>query len=213
MILPLVLSLGMACSSGPADLHPLLPAPDTVGSLFAAGVDFAAFLGQTRARRAMWHDVWRAAAVDPAMVQRARAAGTGWRILAVAEDSCSDSVNSLPYLARLVEGLEGVELRVVTSGPGRPVMERYRSPDGRASTPTFVLLDRAGEVAGCWVEQPAALQAWWLNPDPSESSRDRTERKMRWYADDAGRETVREWVEILEAAAAGRPICRAGPAD
>lgn len=203
-LLPLVLACGLG-SPAPA------PVPDTASALFVAGVDFPTFLEGTRARREMWHDLWGEAKLDPVMVERARAAGGGWRILAVAEDSCSDAVNSLPYVARLVEELPGVELRVVTSGPGRSVMEGHRSPDGRATTPTVVVLDPEGAVVGCWVEQPAALQSWWLNPDPEASSRERMERKMAWYADDAGRETVRELVEVLEGAAAGRPVCRSGP--
>jgi hypothetical protein len=212
MILPLILSAGVVCTSpGGVDPAPAPTPADTVVAIFGSGVDFPTFLEGTRARREMWHEIRASASVDPTMVERARASGPGWRVLAVAEDSCSDSVNSLPYLAVLVEQLVGVELRVVTSGPGRPVMERYRSPDGRASTPTVVLLDPSGDVVGCWVEQPAALQAWWLDPDPSESPRVRTERKMEWYAADGGRETIRELVEMLEGAAAGRPTCRAGP--
>lgn len=128
----------------------------------------------------------------------------------MAEDWCSDSVSSVPYIARLAEALPGVELRVVTSGPGAFVMEQYRSPDGRGTTPTVLLLDPSGAEVGCWIEQPSTLQAWWLAPPvEGESNRDRMQRKMAWYAEDAGRETVREMVEMLEGAAAGAPVCPA----
>ena len=230
MSLPVFLCLATTWTASPPPAHqalsPALPVPahahgspvptlqalpaDTIESIYLAGVDFPTFLEGVRSRERMWQTLWRDAGVEGDLLTRAAAAGRGWRILAVAEDSCSDSVNSIPYIARLVEQLEGVEMRVVSSAPGRPVMERYRSPDGRPSTPTVVVLDPAGEVVGCWVEQPASLQSWWLAPSDGSSSRDRLARKMAWYEEDGGRETLREIVEMLEGAAAGRPVCRGG---
>jgi len=181
---------------------------DTLEAIYRRGVPFQEFLGKTEARREAWQSTWGGASVDETMIRRATAAGEGWRLLAVAEDWCSDSVGSIPYVARLAAQVEGLDLRMVRSEAGRVVMERYRSPDGRAATPTMVLLDPSGTEVGCWVEQPAALQAWWLAPPvPHESSQMRTLRKSAWYAEDAGRETIREVVEMLEAAAAGRRVC------
>ena len=46
----------------------------------------------------------------------------------VAVDSCSDSVNTIPYLARLVEMVDGFDMRVVNSRVGRKVMEDHPTP-------------------------------------------------------------------------------------
>jgi len=195
-----------AASSSPALSMPA----DTLTAIYRAGVSFQDFLGAAEARKVDWEATWAGAGLDGAMVERALQAGKGWRILAVAEDWCSDSVSSVPYIARLVEELPGVELRVVTSGPGAWVMEQYRSPDGRGTTPTVLLLDPSGAEVGCWIEQPSSLQEWWLAPPaPEETNRDRMQRKMAWYAEDAGRQTVQEMVEMLEGAAAGSPVCPA----
>lgn len=198
--------------SAPAAVGPVpsaLPA-DTLGTIYERGVSFQDFLGAAEARKADWEANWAGTRLDGEMVERGARAGEGWRILAVAEDWCSDSVSSIPYIARLVEELPGVDMRVVTSEPGAWVMERYRSPDGRGTTPTVLLLDPSGAEVGCWIEQPSALQEWWLAPPaPGESNRDRLQRKMTWYAEDAGRETIREMVEMLEGAAAGSPVCPA----
>ena len=90
-----------------------------------------------------------------------------------------------------------------------PLMERYPTRDGRAATPTVLLLDPDFNVRGCWVEQPAKLQEFWLPILASGTARENFQKKMDWYRDDQGRETVREIVEIMEAASEGRRICGA----
>lgn len=125
----------------------------------------------------------------------------------IAVASCSDSVSTVPYLARLVEALDSVELRIVDSEDGRPWMEAHRSPDGRATTPTILVLDDEYRVRGCWVEQPAALQSWWLDVLARGDQAEEFDRKMAWYEEEAGRETLREFVEVLEAAGSDEPIC------
>lgn len=209
VLVALLLSLPTGPASTPAAFQ-TMPA-DTLEAIYRGGVPFQEFLGSAEARREAWESTWAEASVEDAMLRRVAGAGEGWRLLAVAEDWCSDSVSSMPYIARLVEKMQGLEMRVVTSETGQVVTERYRSPDGRATTPTVVLLDPSGAEVGCWVEQPAALQAWWLAPPaPGETSQMRTGRKMTWYAEDGGRETIREIVEMLEGAAAGRRVCPGG---
>ena len=132
------------------------------------------------------------------MVDRLKAAGSDLRILAVAVDSCSDSVSTVPYLAELARQA-GVEFRIVHSDIGRSIMERHRTPDGRAATPTIVLL-RDTEPIGVFIERPSALQTWFLSDAAQAlSQRDRVNRKMSWYDWDRGDSTVAEVVAMAEA--------------
>ncbi|HSK18601.1 MAG TPA: thioredoxin family protein, partial [Longimicrobiales bacterium] len=112
-----------------------------------------------------------------------------------------------PVIAKLVQQTPGLELRLVNSTIGRPWMEAHRSPDGRASTPTVLVLDDQFTVRGCWVEQPAALQEIWLPIVARGAASAELDRKMDWYAADGGREILREIIEVLEGARDGRPIC------
>jgi hypothetical protein len=128
-------------------------------------------------------------------------------------DSCGDSAHTIPFIAALVDSLPNVELRVVEPGAGRWVMEAHRTPDGRAATPTVVLLDEKGDDVGCFVERPLALQAWTVAEKPRLPEQEWLERKYQWYRDDAGRETVREIVALLESAAVGSPRCQRPKAD
>jgi hypothetical protein len=169
-------------------------------ALFDQGVTWETFLSGVEARAELWRTNAQRAAPAEAMVERLRAAGDGLRILAVAIDACSDSVSTLPYIAALA-AQAGVELRIVDSTVGRAVMERHRTPDDRAATPTIVLL-RGAETAGVFIERPKTLQDWMLSAAAQALPQaDRVSRKMSWYDWDRGDATVAEIVVLAEAAA------------
>ena len=113
----------------------------------------------------------------------------------------------MPYLVRLSEQVPGLEIRIANSKDGRWLMERHRTPDGRAATPTIVLLDSEGQERGCFVERPAKLRDWVSENKPKLPDEDFQTAKMSWYREDRGRETVREVVELLEAAGKGPTSC------
>jgi hypothetical protein len=183
-------------------------APDSaLLALYTSGDSWDVFLVNARARRAMWEKHWETGAVPADVLARARALPGQWRLLVVAVDGCSDSVNTIPYLAHLVAQVPQLEMRVVTPEAGRPVMERHRTPDGRAATPTVLLLDASGADAGCWVERPAALQAKAIAYRAEGRSGEFLRDKQAWYDQDAGASTVREVVAMVAAAAAGGRIC------
>jgi hypothetical protein len=133
--------------------------------------------------------------------------GGTWHLLAVAVDACSDSVNTLPWLALLAEAVPGLEMRVLDPARGRALMEARPTADGRAATPTVVLLDAGFEDAGCFVERPRPLKAWIEEQRHQVGEGTLYEGKMLWYAQDAGASTVEEVVRLLESAAAGEPVC------
>lgn len=200
MLLSLVIAV--SCSAGAP-----VPVPgDSLVRLFESGKRWTEFVDGARARRDAWHDNYRDAAVDSGLVVRARAVGP-WRVLVVAEDWCFDSVNTLPYVVRLFETVPELDLRIVASSQGRWVMNRHRTPDGRAATPTFVILGRDGEERGCFIERPAGLRAWVAENKPKLSEADFQDGKARWYRDERGRETTAELVALLEAAALGEGRC------
>lgn len=194
------------CTDVPPRLHLTDGARANREALYKQGIPFREFLAAADERRQLWLDNYAHGVVPDALLQRARAVGGSWRILAVAVDGCSDSVNTIPYLARLAEQVDGLEMRIVDSTVGRAVMNAHRTPDGRAATPTVVLLDEAYEEAGCFVERPVDLQTWFLASE-SLGQRERQRQKMAWYADDAGTTTLQQFVTLLEAAADGKRGC------
>jgi hypothetical protein len=186
---------------------PLTP-DDDLRAMYEAGQTFADFMDSAVRRKELWDENWaKSEGIDMALVERARAVGGTWRFLAVAVDSCSDSVNTIPYLARFTALVPGMSVRVVNSEVGRKVMEDHPTPDGRASTPTVVLLDADWNEAGCFIERPPVLRDWIME-NPLELDREPLfEAKMEWYSDDAGQGTLAEIVRMLEAATTGEAVC------
>ncbi|MEQ9401156.1 MAG: thioredoxin family protein [Longimicrobiales bacterium] len=217
MASPFIAALLLAASAGPAlpcvdgDAPPRAvlesPADDVLRALYMRGQTFDDFHAEADSRRELWDRNYGQGQVPEDMVRRARAVGGTWHLLAVAIDGCSDSVSTIPYLALLAERVPGLEMRIVDSTVGRAVMEARRTPDGRAATPTVVLLDADYDDAGCFIERPKDLQAWLAENDGTLSRDALFEGKMGWYQDDAGASTVAEVVALMEAAAAGQPRC------
>lgn len=182
-------------------------ANDSLEALYVGGQSWDAFYDGVDRRRDLWVQNWTHAQVPEDLSARAQKVGGPWRILVITESGCSDSVNSIPFIAKLVEVTPGLELRVVNSTVGRPWMEAHRSTDGRAATPTVLVLDDEFRIRGCWIEQPVALQAFWLPVVARGTMAQEVGTKMAWYAEDEGRETLREFVEVLEGAHSGEFLC------
>jgi hypothetical protein len=215
---------GPLCSSGDAPSQPepglrkspeapvivsVMTPDDRLRQTFEKGQTWDVFLGTVpaNARKLLWDRNWATGTVPAELLARARATGGPWKILAITDPACSDSVNTVPYLAHLASVLAEVEMRVVNAIVGRPWMEAHRSPDGRASTPTVLLLDDEFRIRGCWIEQPVGLQGFWLDVVARGTQTREVGRKLAWYEEDAGVSTLREFVEVMEAANSGSPLC------
>lgn len=164
-------------------------------ALFDQGSTWTQFLEQANSRRELWQTNAGRDRITPELLARAKAAAEGIRILVIAEAACSDSVNTVPFIANLA-GRASIDLRIVGRDAGKAVIERYRTPDGRSATPTVVLL-RGDREVGAWVERPAALQDWYIAMKDLDT-RERVDRKMSWYEWDRGDSTLAEIVALLE---------------
>ncbi len=176
-------------------------------SLFEHGQTFGEFVEKASARREGWLRLQRDADVAPALLARARAVGGTWQLLVVAIDRCGDSMNSVPYAARLADSVPGLSLRIVLPTEGKMVQESHRSLDGRTATPTLVLLDAAGNDVGCLVELPAPLRQWNHKHRGVVSDDSLHAYRSSFYGKDRGVSVTTELVELLEAAKSGTPRC------
>ena len=174
-------------------------------ALYAQGVAFETFRENIRARPDSWRETIAAAAVPDDVAARARGLKHQWRIVAIAEDRCSDSAASLPYVAKLAAAApDKLSLRIVDSRAGRAAMEANRTPDGRAATPTLIFIRDDGEIRA-WIERPGALVAWIAEqkersagPEGPRHQFDVLAGKTQWYAGDAGRSTLADIIALLE---------------
>lgn len=167
-------------------------------ALWEAATPFPTFLENARARREQWHTRFANAAIEADALTEARALGGKRRILAVAEDRCSDSAWTVPYLAKLAAAVpDRLELRIISAKDGHAIQEAHKTPDDRRATPTIVVLDDQARFIGAWVERPAELQKWYLENRDSTRSRERYEHLDTWYAKDAGRTAIRDVLSIM----------------
>ena len=173
-------------------------------ALWDGATPFDRFLGSVRARETQWKSRFANAAVDADALTRVRALKERRRILAVAEDRCSDSAWAVPYIAKLAAAVpERLELRVIGRKEGGDVQSANPTLDGRVVTPTIVILDENNRPVGAWVERPSDLQAWVIANKASMSSDALHEKIDRWHAADGGKSTLREIVALLEKSIAG----------
>ncbi len=164
-------------------------------AVFEQGMPWSDYVASTKQQ----HDIWVRNAgrdVPAALVERLRKASSGLRLLAVAEDWCTDSVNSVPYLGSLATKA-GVDLRIVNSEVGKSFMEAHRTPDGRAATPTIILI-RDGKEVAAWSERPVSLQTWFLEMANKIDSSERQQRKLNWYDWNRGEDALKELVALAE---------------
>jgi hypothetical protein len=174
---------------------------DSLRQVYAAGKSFPDFLAAAKNRKEQWQGNYATgASVDATMVARVNAVQGKWYLLVVAVDGCSDSVSTVPYLARLLEQTPNVEMRIVSPDQAKWVQEAHPTPDGRAATPTMILLDSLWNERGCFIERPEELRTWLKDNDFA--------KKMDWYASDSGRTTVATMVGVIEAAGRGESVCR-----
>lgn len=172
--------------------------PPPLTTMLGQGLTWTDYLASTKQQREAWvRNAGRA--VPDELVDRLKKAGAGLRLLVVAEDWCSDSVNSIPYLGTLATRA-GVDLRVINSQVGKTIMETHRTPDGRAATPTVILV-RDGKEAAAWVERPTVLQTWFVGMADKIDTSERQQRKLNWYDWSRGDDALREIVALAERAA------------
>jgi thioredoxin family protein len=168
-------------------------------SLFSQGVTFADFLENARARRDEWRSNYNDATVSAALISRVRALPTKRHLLVVAEDWCADSLNTVPYIARLVDGgPERLDMRIINRDTGKSLMEAHLTPDGRTATPTVAILDENWRLIGAWVERPASVQTWFLEKQKTMMQKPLHDELLAWYAADAGKTTVLDIANLLE---------------
>ncbi len=200
------------CTDGPVvePLQQLQQHADTTlqARLYQRGVAFDDFLADAEERVDTWTGNYARAEVPSRLAKRAQVLGA-WRLLVIAEDWCGDSANTIPYLARLVEDTPALDMRIVDSDLGATLMDAHPTPDGRGATPTVLLLDDRGDIAGCWVERPRELQTWFLEEQDRTGRRELLRQKYAWYDKDAGRTTMSEVVQMIEAASIGERRCGA----
>jgi hypothetical protein len=150
--------------------------------------------------RGLWESIYRLAKTPEWALP---AGGAEPRhLLALAEDWCGDAVNTVPYVARWVESVDGFDLRILRRDEHPAVMDRYLT-SGARSIPIVIALDAGFRELGHWGPRPRELQAWVMANRETMPKDERYQQVRRWYATDRGHSTIRE---IMQAAELATPL-------
>ncbi|GAC1515697.1 MAG: thioredoxin family protein [Gemmatimonadaceae bacterium] len=170
-------------------------------SRYASAPTFDQFLRDVEANAELWRALAKRAHVPLDVVARVEALGGRWHFLVLVEDWCGDAINSLPVVAKLAALAHNLELRVVARDKNLDLMVGHLSPTGAAAIPVVILLDDSYVERGWWGSRPAELQRWVHTVGLTMSKEDRYRKVRRWYVQDRGAATLREFVDLLEGAA------------
>ena len=164
---------------------------------FEKGDTFEQFLSKEFTNKLFWEQVYKRAVVGDDVLQRARALGGSWHLLALNEDWCGDSVNILPYVAKLVNAVPGFELRIVRRDENLDIMDAHLTGTSR-SIPIIILLDADFRECGWWGPRPTELQKWVIEEGLKLPKEERYKQARAWYARDRGASTMNEIVSTFE---------------
>ncbi len=165
---------------------------------FFAAPTFEQFLSGAERKRELWHAVARRARAPEELVERARALGGRWHLLALTEDWCGDAIDPLPYVARLADAVPGIELRVLSRDENLDIMDEHLT-DGARAIPIVIVYDEDFRDVGFWGPRPRPLQAWTVEAvENGVPSGDRHRELRRWYGRDRGRTTLEEILDLME---------------
>ena len=168
-------------------------------ALWDKATPFDQFLRTVKAREQAWKSRFANAAIDAYLLNEGRALPAKRRILAVAQDRCSDSAWAVPYIAKLAAAVpERLELRVISPRDGGRIQSDNMTSDGRIATPTVAVLDEMNRSLGGWVERPSELQKFFIDNKATMDSDLLHEKMDVWYTEDAGKSTLREILALLK---------------
>ena len=169
-------------------------APLDFRKIWDGAMSFEDFLTRTRPEhQALWRGIYRNAKAPDWAAEMVD--GRRLHLLAITEDWCLDTSNTLPFIARVVEAVPGLDLRLILRDSNAPIMDHFLT-DGSRSIPVVIVLDEEFRLVGHWGPRPSELQAWVMANRPVLPRPEVVKEERRWYARDRGETTVREVLEV-----------------
>lgn len=169
--------------------------------LWGKALTFDEFVAASVKQRGLWEGLHRIAVV-PAWAIAAVPPGVKRKLLVIAEDWCGDASSTIPVLARLVEAVPRLELRIIRRDEHPEVMDHYLT-NGSRSVPIVIALDEDFRELGHWGPRPGVLQAWVMANRLTVPKAELYPQVRRWYAHDRGESTLREVLDAAGLAVAG----------
>lgn len=119
---------------------------------FAQGLPIQEYVAQMQTNQDAFTRLLAEAPVRPEDREALRALGRKIKILVITEDWCPDSLRTIPAVARLVDGLPEVEMRVFLRDDNPDVMDQYLKRGQFRAIPVFAVFDEEMNEVGRMIE-------------------------------------------------------------
>lgn len=119
---------------------------------FAQGLTVADYVARMITNRERFARLLEEAPVGPEDRDALAGLGRKIKILVITEDWCPDSLRTIPPVARLVDGLPNVELRIFLRDANPDVMDRYLKRGQFRAIPVFAVFDEDMHEIGRLIE-------------------------------------------------------------
>ena len=119
---------------------------------FAQGMTVPEYVAQMRTNHEVFTRLLAETPVRPEDRDALAALGRNVKILVITEDWCPDSLRTIPALARLVDGLSHVEMRLFLRDTNPDVMDEYLKRGQFRAIPVFAVFDEEMNEVGRMIE-------------------------------------------------------------
>lgn len=120
-----------------------------------------------------------------------------WMVLT--EAWCGDSAQTLPYIAKIAELSDMIDLRILLRDDNLDIMDQYLTNGTSRSIPKLVAFDDKGNELFQWGPRPKAAQYLVDRWKTEGLSKDEFIEKLHlWYGRNRGKELENEFIELLK---------------
>jgi len=117
--------------------------------------------------------------------------------LVITENWCGDSAQNLPYIAKLAEINNNINLKIVLRDTNPEIMDKYLT-NGTKSIPIMVVFDEKGFELFKWGPRPEKLKEELINLKSKGIIKPELYEKLHlWYGRNRGNELINELTELL----------------
>ncbi|GAA5024380.1 thioredoxin [Marivirga lumbricoides] len=119
--------------------------------------------------------------------------------LIITEAWCGDAAQNIPFIAKLADLNEKINLRLILRDEHPEVMDAYLT-NGAKSIPILVMLNQQMEEQGKWGPRPEPIQKMVLESKqkPSLDKLAFVESIHKWYADDKMQTIQQEFIRLIK---------------
>ncbi len=121
---------------------------------FMQGMTFQQYLDQMGTNKETFVKFLDEVEIKPEDREAIKRLGGKLNILVITEDWCGDALYNFPSLAKLVEGVPGVEMRVFLRDQNPDLMDQYLNKGLFRSIPVFVFFDEKMNELARFIERP-----------------------------------------------------------